>query len=68
MGSGGTTALLSPGRGWRVASFGKAAPRSQGGGEEGHERLLQALDVLRPRVSFDESKKLEVIWSSHTDH
>ena len=38
------------------------------GGRRVNERLEQAINVLRPRVSFDESKKLEVIWSSHTDH
>ena len=46
----------------------EAAPRSQGVGKKSDERLVQAVNVLRPRVSFDESKKLEVIWSSHTDH
>ena len=59
MGSGGATALLSPGRGWRVAGrFQESLHRdvqalAEGsaydsatlseGGEKSHERLLQAI-------------------------
>ena len=56
MGSGGTTVLLSPGRGWRVAGhFGKSGQDVRAlaegsaygsatlseGGKKSHERLLQ---------------------------
>ena len=67
MGSGGTTALLSPGRGWRVAGcFQESLHRdvqalAEGsayssatlsrGGRRVNERLEQAINVLRPRVT-----------------
>ena len=42
MGSGGATVLLSPGRGWRVAGFGRSSAHAlMGWEEEYHERLLQ---------------------------
>src|SRR3546814_5862190 len=79
MGSGGSTQLLSPGRGWRVAQPMdwpiNAHTLSLVASEQAHEA------ACRRRISWDVAKlfasniyvsssprPLEVIWSSHTDH
>src|SRR3546814_2682269 len=78
-GSGGSTQLLSPGRGWRVAQPVdwpiNAHTLSLVASEQAHEA------ACRRRISWDVAKlfasnidvsssprPLEVIWSSHTDH
>ena len=76
MGSGGSTPLWSPGRGWRVAVEGATLSEVTGHAFRRERNKLdvassECRDVSRSQGCYRErcsSKPLEVIWSSHTDH
>ena len=76
MGSGGSTPLWSPGRGWRVAGEGATLSEVTGHAFRRERNKLdvassECRDVSRSQGHFSKLrfwKPLEVIWSSHTDH